>query len=135
MPCGDYQYRVAAEVIFIVEKKAVVIDFGLMAIGNIDNFQPNVQLGDFVMGEISVGFPLCIEPIPDELITRMGRRWQVAGISADLTPYSNGRRDSTQIAYKEVSSTEQTKAVDYVLHCKELGPSTATYPPSPNAGG
>lgn len=122
-PCGEYHYGVTAEVIFIVEKKAVVIDFGLMAIGNTNNFASNVHLGDFVAGEISIGLPLCIEPIPEELITRMGRQWKVAGISADLTPYRNGTRDCTQVAYKEVTSTEETRAFDYVLHCKELGPS------------
>lgn len=108
-----------------------MIDFGLLAVSALANFQADVQIGDFVSGEISVELPLCIEPIPHELITRMGRQWQVDGISADLTPYQDGRRDITQIAYKEVASTEEAKAFDYVLNCTELGPSTVPYPISP----
>jgi hypothetical protein len=134
IPCGDFQYRITAEVVFVVEKKAIVIDFGLLAVSVLANVQPDVCIGDFVSGEISIGLPLCIEPIPHDLITRMGRQWQVDGISADLTPYSDGRRDIAQIAYKKVTSTEEAKAFDYVLHCKELGPSTVAYPHDPSGG-
>jgi hypothetical protein len=119
-PSGDFQYRISAEVIYLVETKAAVIDFGLIAIGNLANFQQHVHLGDFVDGEISVGLPLCIEPMPDEISDRMSRRWQVSRISADLTPYQNGRRDKTKISYRDVVSTEETKAFDYLLHCKEV---------------
>lgn len=129
-PCGDYQYTVTGEVIFILEKKAVVIDFGLLAIGYIDNLQQGICAGDVVTGKIGIGLPLCIEPIPHELIGKMGHQFQIEGISADLTPYRNHRRDPEQISYREVASTEETKAADYVLHCKELGPSTMPYPPS-----
>jgi len=69
--CGDFQYRVTAEVVFVTEK-AVVIDFGLLASSVLGNVQPDVRVGDFLSGNISVGLPLCIEPIPDDLITRMG---------------------------------------------------------------
>jgi hypothetical protein len=99
----------------------VAIDFGLTAIGNIDSCPPSIRVGDFVMGEISIGLPLCVEPLPEGIIRRAGRRWQIDRISADLTTYVNRRRDITQITYKEVTSTEETKAVDYLLHCKELG--------------
>jgi hypothetical protein len=116
---GDFQYRITAEVVFVFETKAAVIDFGLLAIGNLANFQKGVRVGDFVNGEISIGLPLCIEPIPDAVSDRMSHRWEVSRISADLTPYQNGRRDKTIISYTDVISTGETKAVDYLLHCKE----------------
>jgi hypothetical protein len=128
MPSGDNQYQITAEVIFIVETKVAVIDFGLIAIGDLHNFQQGLRMGDFVNGEISVGLPLCIEPIPDEVSDRMSRRWQVSRISADLTPYQNGRRDKTRISYRDVTSTEETKAFDYLLHCKALSPLTEPLP-------
>lgn len=102
VPTGDFQYPVTAEVVFIAEKNAIVIDFGLLAISVLANVQPEVCIGDFVSGEISIALPLCIEPIPDYLITRMGRQWRVDGISADLTAYSVGRRDIARISYKQV---------------------------------
>lgn len=108
--------------------KAAVIDFGLLAIGNLANFQQGVWVGDFVNGEISIGLPLCIEPIPDAVSDRMSHRWEVSRISADLTPYQNGRRDKTRISYTDVTSTEETKAFDYLLHCKEVPPSESRTP-------
>ncbi len=127
----DYRYCVTAEVIFLVKNKSAVINFGLLAIGNINDLPPDICVGEFVTGEIGIGLPLCIEPVPDKLILKMGRQWQVEGLSADLTPRTHGIRDSARIAYKEVISTQETKALDYVLHCKELGPSTEPYPVSP----
>ncbi len=82
----DYRIRVSGELVFL-SKKAVVIDFGLMAIGNVDKLSPGVGLGDFAVGEISIGFPLCIDPIPHDVILKLGRQWRMNSISADLTPY------------------------------------------------
>ncbi len=123
----DYRIRVSGELVFL-SKKAVVIDFGLMAIGNVDKLSPGVGLGDFALGEIRIGFPLCIDPIPHDVILKLGRQWRMNSISADLTPYGlDGRRDVARITYREVTSTAQLNAIDYLLHCTELGPSTVPY--------
>jgi hypothetical protein len=126
IPAQDYRYRVVAEVVFVAEK-AVLIDFGLVAEGNPNALQ-EARLGDFVTGEISIGFPLAIEITPDEALYKLGHQWRVNGISADLTPYvaakENPRyhfRDITRISYREANSTSTTPAMDYILHCSDLG--------------
>lgn len=126
-PAQTYGFYISAEVIFLTEESAV-IDFGLVAIGNRRNLDSGVIRGDFVVGEISLGLPLCIAPIPDEINLRMSRQWRVNGISADLTSSANGRLDLGQLGYKQVTSTTDLKALDYVLHCTELGPSSIPYP-------
>ena len=128
---NDYSYRVSAEVVHLFPtQKTVVLDFGLLVVGNTDDLPPNVAVGDFVIGEISLGLPLAIDVIPHEVILQLGRRWRVNRILADLTPYAGSRRDTTRIAYQEVTSTLSIEAVDYLLFCTELGSPAVPYPAS-----
>lgn len=47
---NDYSYRVSAEVLHLFPtQKLVVLDFGLMVIGNSDHLPANVRVGDFVI--------------------------------------------------------------------------------------
>jgi hypothetical protein len=116
-PTHDYRYRVVAEVLFVAERE-VLIDFGLVAVGN-PKALPEARQGDFVTGEISIGFPLAIDIAPDETLYKLGHQWRVNGISADLTPYvaaeENSRyhfRDISRISYRDVNSTSTTPTVD-----------------------
>jgi hypothetical protein len=122
----DFKYRVAAEVVYVSEK-AAVIDFGIRAISDRDRLPNGCKPGDSVAGEITIGVPLCTPLVPDEILKTVARKWHVNRISADLTPYvplpDNPRsfvRDSSRIKYEEVKATYSVKAPTYVLHCSEV---------------
>jgi hypothetical protein len=126
IPVADNNYQVVAEVAYLSEK-ACVIDFGLRAIRTPDLLSPACKQGDYVMGKVSIGLPLCTEVVPEQVSKTLTHRWRVNRISADLTPYvrrpNNLRfdfRDETQIQYQEVESTTVLRAHTYILHCSEI---------------
>ena len=132
IPVGDFEYRVVAEVVYVSDK-ACIIDFGLRAIARSDNLRPGCKEGDYVSGIIGIGIPGYTEIAPDPLLKTLERRWQVNGISADLTPYTSevcmpdgsripqGFPDRSRIQYQEVNSTESIRTHSYILHCSEVG--------------
>ena len=124
----NFKYKVIAEVTFLSEKSCV-IDFGLRAISTSDRISPPCKVGDYVAGEISLGVPLCIDIVPDQVLNALRHKWKVNGISADLTPFvaspDNPRyftRDDSRIQYQNVPSTECVQANNYILHCTEVLP-------------
>jgi hypothetical protein len=124
---ADFKYQVVAEVTYLSEK-ASVIDFGLNAIATLDLLPDGCMLGDYIAGEISIGFPLCTEVSPDDVLESLKHKWQVKRIQADLTPYIEHLgetryfcRDGSQIRYEEVRATDEVRASDYVLLCSEIG--------------
>ena len=130
VPLPDYRYRVTAEIHY-VSGNAAVIDFGIQAARYSNLLPSNVNVGDFVTGDIYVGIPLCIEIIPNEILKSLPYKWRVDGISADITPYMERRgllpgsqtyrvRDESHIRFEEVISTKALGAPTYVLHCTKL---------------
>ncbi len=86
LPASDYRYRMSAEIIFLSEK-AAVLDFGLKAIGHRDQLPAKCAQGEYVTGEVALGFPLCDANVPEEMQRLLARRWHVNAIQADMTPY------------------------------------------------
>jgi hypothetical protein len=122
----DYRYSISAEVIYL-SGTASVIDFGLRAIRTRDLLPPDCREGDFVSGEIYVGFPLCTEVVPDKVHSSLKYSWDVVAIFADLTPFVEHRddtgrswftRDRSQIRYEEIPATKALGAQAYVLRCR-----------------
>lgn len=115
-----------AEIAYVSEQ-ACIIDFGLRTTTTDDVLPPGCQRGDYVAGDIYLRLPLCTEVGPEEVFKALSHRWQVNGISADLTPYvarpDNSRlfvRDASRVRYQDVPSTDSVKAHSYVLHCSEV---------------
>ena len=97
----------------------------IKAIRTSDLVAPDCKEGDYVTGEILIGLPLCIEMAPDAILATLKRKWKVARISADLTPfipYGSGGliRDESSIQYVDVPSTRAVNANSYILHCIEI---------------
>jgi hypothetical protein len=126
VPVADNAYRVNAEVIFVShdsEQAACILDFGTKAISDsVSILPPQCQQGDYVTGEVRLELPLCTRVAPHNL----AHRWRVNRISADLTPYvlhpmgGHFIRESSQVLYKDVVSTDLVHAKSYVLHCSDL---------------
>ena len=130
VPLPDYRYRATAE-IHHLSGAAAVIDFGIQAVRYANLLPRNVNVGDFVTGDIYVGIPIRIEIVPDEIRKSLPYKWRVDGISADVTPYLEQRgllpgsqtfrvRDESRIRFEEVVSTKAIRAQAYVLHCTKL---------------
>jgi hypothetical protein len=130
VPLPDYRYRVTAEIKYL-SATAAVIDFGIQAVRYANLLPSNVNVGDFVRGDIYVGVPICIQMIPDEILKSLRYKWRVDGITADMTPYIEKRglipgsqsyliRDKSRMRYEEVVSTKAMGAPVYVLHCTKL---------------
>jgi hypothetical protein len=109
----NFGYLVTAQVIFN-SKEGCLIDFGLRAVGKPDLTPEGVSVGEYVTGEISLlverqtALPSDAERLVPHCI------WQVAGLTADLTPYSPHPdatsskvliRDDSRAEYKQVPST------------------------------
>src|SRR6516225_11301259 len=86
---ADYAYHVVAEVVHVSEE-AAVIDFGLRAVGRTELLPMNCRSGDYVSGDIGLGFPLCTAVLPEGIIVSLNHGWLVKDILADLTPYRPG---------------------------------------------
>jgi len=125
VPLPDYRYRVTAELICLSEQ-ACVLDFGLKVVGGADLISPGCRPGDFVTGEIVVSLTHGRVLPAEKTLEFVSRKWRVNSIQADITPYislpHNPRvffRDESRIRYQSVSSTDEVKAHNYVLHCSE----------------
>lgn len=116
VPVHDFRYQVVAEVVYVSEN-ACIIDFGLKATTTDDLLPSDCEKGDLVTGEIGLRLPLATEVGPEEEFKKLGYRWRVNRISADLTPYVNSQRDEANIQYQDVPATASVQASCYVLHC------------------
>ena len=126
VPINDYRYRVVAQVKFVGERNCIV-DFGLRAALSRDRLPEICQIGDFVVGDVGLDLPLCIDLLPEEEFSSLRYTWRVSRITADVTPYvshaDNPRyffRDTSRISFTEVANTDQIKAQEYILHCREV---------------
>ena len=119
----DYSYQVVAEIVHVSEGSSL-IDFGLRAVGHTDWLPTGCKQGDYVTGDVLLSFPLCFDPLPEDVIASMDYDWVIKHIMADLTPYrpfeENSRlfvRDDQRVAYEEVKSTRDRTADSYILQC------------------
>jgi hypothetical protein len=137
MPVRGLEYSVSAEIVFR-SNDACVIDFGLKAVNTSEILLDGANRGNYVAGEIGLSLDRSVL-LPEEIELSFPRyKWQVEGISADVTPYiphpTDHRalvRDESRLQYVEVQSTtgvnnewkrptrEHVRG-DFILHCKLL---------------
>jgi hypothetical protein len=120
----DYGYDVVARIVNL-SPTASVIDFGLMAFGELDLVPRECEIGDYVAGRIKLSFVHYCDPsVPDQIRDSLSHYWSAKDILADLTPYSptdEARklfiRDSGHVKYERVKSTREKNVWSYVIRC------------------
>jgi hypothetical protein len=111
IPVRGFEYSVGAEIVFRSDN-ACVIDFGLKAVNTPDSLLDGANRGDYVVGEICLSLDRSIL-LPEEIEFSFPHyKWQVQGITADVTPYISHPadrralvRDESRLQYVEVQST------------------------------
>ena len=123
----DHCYQVSAEVVR-VSKDGCVIDFGLLAAGRPNQIPSGCKEGDYVVGEVRITLPLCVWPIPEDILKTMRYKWRVNAILADKARGGSLGRNpeapdepETAPPYREIVSTEIVDAHTYILNCSKLG--------------
>ena len=122
-PLPDYGYRIVGE-LFHVSEQACLLDFGLKVFGERTQVPAKCKQGDYVAGNIGLGFLHGRLYPPEITFEALNRNWHVNSIQADMTPYISNPdnpkyffRDESRIHYESVLFTTRYKVHDYILQC------------------
>ena len=108
VPVEKFRYSIKAEVVFLHTDQCV-IDFGLRAIGSAKVIPQGVAVGDFIEGEIEIGFEHSISVIPGDILKTLSNKWTIKNVFAEIGGEGKSP-NSTLPQYQDIPSTTSFSA-------------------------